>query len=470
MHACFSASCFSRFPRHSGQFPAVGRARILAVGRRFLAVVVAGALAVLGFQSATAAGDPDAELAAIEVMREASLEAARQPLKDLAGKYRDALEKKRAVAQEGGDLERLMAVKEELALLDAGDSSAPPPKVADLAKLRQVYREQQAKLAPQVDTAVLAVERQYAKGLENLVIELTKAGKPIEATRVRAQLDALIKEIQARKTKDTVPQTAAGKKPGTEEKFEIAKGMKVIFCWIPPGEFMMGCAPTEPDGDKIPLHKVKITKGFWMAKTELTSAQWEAVMGDRPAHHQGDDRPVEKVNWFDICGNAERSGGFLAKASARAPKGWKFDLPTEAEWEYACRAGTSTSLNSGENLAVTDGVCRKSDKVAWYDKNSEGGTQPVGKKRPNNWGLHDMHGNVWEWCADWKGASETEPVTDPKGPSNGSERTFRGGSWRHSPDTLRSGARSAFRPDFRYLTLGFRPVLRETAADGDKES
>ena len=408
-----------------------------------------------------AAGDGAAELAAVEVMREASLENAAKPLKDLEAKYREALERKLAAAQASGDLDGLVAVRSELDLLAKGDASAPPPRAPDLAKLRQVYRDQQAKLKPQVETAIMAVERQFAKDLENLVVSLTKDGKTAEAVRVKQRLDTLIAEFQTRKSKGTVAQTADARKPGTEEKFEIAKGTKVTFCWIPPGEFMMGCKPGDPDSDNIPPHRVKITKGFWMAKTELTTDQWEAVMGDRPSHHQGDDLPVEKVNWFDICGNEERSGGFLAKAGARAPKGWKFDLPTEAEWEYACRAGTTTSLNSGEDIAPTDGVCRKSDKVAWYDKNSDGGTKPVGKKRPNNWGLHDMHGNVWEWCADWKGASETESVTDPTGPSGGSERTFRGGSWRHGPDCLRSGARSAFRPDFRYLTLGFRPILRE---------
>jgi hypothetical protein len=161
---------------------------------------------VLGWGgTAVAANDGDGAMAAIEVMRDAQLEAASRPLKDLATKYREALEKKRASAQETGNLENLMAVKAELEHLAKGDDSAPPPKAADLAKLRQIYRDQKAKLVPQVDAAVLAVNRDYAKEMTKLVTELTKAGKADEALKVREKLDELGKKQQAKREEGAAP-------------------------------------------------------------------------------------------------------------------------------------------------------------------------------------------------------------------------------------------------------------------------
>jgi formylglycine-generating enzyme required for sulfatase activity len=178
-------------------------------------------------------------------------------------------------------------------------------------------------------------------------------------------------------------------KAGDEREFEIAPGVKIVMCWIPPGDFLMG-SPEDEVGhrDNETQHRVKITQGFWLAKTPTTQRQWSAVMGNNPSHFKGGDLPVEQVSWSDICGGESRAGGFLGKLNQFASAGGKFDLPTEAQWEYACRAGT-TGPYAGDL-----------DEVAWYHANSRLRTHPVGLKKSNDWGLNDMHGNVCEWCAD----------------------------------------------------------------------
>ena len=231
---------------------------------------------------------------------------------------------------------------------------------------------------------------------------------------------------------------------GEERDFEIAPGVKMTMCWIPPGEFMMGSPAGELGryGDED-QHRVRITKAFWLAKTETTQAQWRAVMGNNPSLFKGDNLPVEGVSWNDIAG----PGGFIEKANKATAVGeGGFSLPTEAQWEYACRAG-ETGLYSGGTL----------DQVAWYDGNSGDKTHPVGSKKPNAWGLHDMHGNVWEWCADWYG-DELSGGIDPQGASTGVNRVYRGGSWYDGAASCRAAGRLGYYPAL-YFFLGFRPAL-----------
>jgi len=233
------------------------------------------------------------------------------------------------------------------------------------------------------------------------------------------------------------------------------------FVWINPGTYTMGSPETEKDrgANEGPQTKVTITKGFWMGKCEVTQKEFLTIMGSNPSLFIGDSsRPVEQVSWIEAtnyCGELtqqERSAG-------RLPTGYVYRLPTEAEWEYACRAGTTTRFNYGDDLDYS----RLKD-YAWYYANSENTTYPVGQKLPNAWGLYDMHGNVWEWCFD-KYAS-TLPggsVIDPKGPKSGLLRVLRGGSW----DSLngrdgrycRSANRYDYTPDWRYCYMGFRIVL-----------
>jgi len=230
-------------------------------------------------------------------------------------------------------------------------------------------------------------------------------------------------------------------------------GMK--FVYIQPGSFMMGSPESEPKrDDDEKQHKVRLTKGFHMQTTEVTQGQWKAVMGSNPSGFKdcGNDCPVEQVSWNDVQ-------KFIKKLNKKE-KSDKYRLPTEAEWEYAARAGTSTAFSFGK--------CLSTDQ-ANYDgryplKNCPKGeyrrkTLPVASFAPNAWGLHDMHGNVWEWCQDWYGEDyPSGAVTDPGGPSTGSVRVLRGGSWRNGAGYCRAAVRYRDTPDVRFRSIGFRLV------------
>ena len=262
--------------------------------------------------------------------------------------------------------------------------------------------------------------------------------------------------------------------------------------WIPPGTFTMGSPESErgrweEDG---PLTRVTLTQSFWMSKYEVTQREYLALMGNNPSRFQPPDypedldRPVEQVWWDDAVAycqaltEQERAAGHL-------PEGWEYRLPTEAEWEYACRAVTTTRYSFGDALECHDGCgpCGLLDQYMWWCGNAEGSTHRVGHKLPTSWGLHDMHGNVWEWCQDWwsfnlPGGS----LTDPKGPESGSGRVFRGGSWDRLARRCRSAIRGGLIPDGLSADIGFRVVLapgqpwseagepQQRTADGAKTS
>lgn len=226
------------------------------------------------------------------------------------------------------------------------------------------------------------------------------------------------------------------------------KKASLTFCFIPSGTFTMG-SPASEQGRSKSENQVEVTMSqpFWLAKTEVTQAQWVAVMGSNPSFFKGDNLPVESVSWED-------AQAFIAKLNNQkiAPQGWKFALPTEAQWEYACRTGKK-GLYFGGSL----------DEVAWYVTKITGemSTHEVGQKKPNAWGLYDMHGNVWEWCADWFIPSLKGGV-DPVGPSSGVNRVCRGGSsFGRGGGARHCRAASRFKelPDTRSLNLGFRPAL-----------
>ncbi len=223
--------------------------------------------------------------------------------------------------------------------------------------------------------------------------------------------------------------------------------------WIAPGTFTMG----SPSGEKGryseegPQTKVTISRGFLMSKYEVTQAQYKAVMGTNPSSFKGDNKPVEQVSWHDAVAYCAKLTE-KEKAAGRLPVGYEYRLPTEAEWEYACRAGTTTAFSFGDDVS-------KLGEYAWYGGNSSSTTHPVGKKKPNGWGLYDMHGNVWEWCQDWYGNYPGGSVTDPQGPATGSYRVERGGYWRSFAGHCRSADRNGYGPGSRYRGLGFRPVL-----------
>lgn len=267
--------------------------------------------------------------------------------------------------------------------------------------------------------------------------------------------------IQKSKTL-TVPVRRAGE----ECELEIAPGVKIVMCWIPPGAFMMGSLDDEDVAvDDETQHLVTISQGYWLGKYQVTQEQWSAVMGCVPRCEEGPNFPAQNINWNDISG----PGGFLEKVNCFYSAEDFFFLPTEAQWEYACRAGTATVLNSGKNLTTTDGACPNLDEVAWYGKNSGFEMHPVGQKKANSWGLHDMHGNVWEWCADWSGDFTGEPQIDPQGPVSGSFRVIRGGSFYNDASSCVTAFRSHAAPDFGHgFRLACRSVLINTTDGSDR--
>ena len=218
----------------------------------------------------------------------------------------------------------------------------------------------------------------------------------------------------------------------------------IEFVWVPPGQFQMGSTSSESERDQRPVTQVRISRGFWMGKYEVTQAQWEAVMGSNPSRFKdcGGDCPVETVPWYDVQ-------EFIRKLNERVgATGYEYRLPTEAEWEYAARAGT-TEERYGDL-----------DEIAWYRSNSGFTTHPVGEKAANAWGLHDMLGNVWEWVGDWYGSYPGGSVTDPTGPGSSLWRVRRGGSWSDIARGFRSANRHRITPGYRFHDLGFR-LLRE---------
>ena len=212
-------------------------------------------------------------------------------------------------------------------------------------------------------------------------------------------------------------------------------GTNIEMLLIPPGIFMMGCSPgdAECSDDESPAHQVTLTNAFYMGKTEVTQAQWQAQMGYNPSYFQGQSdspsRPVEQVSW-------NMSRDFITATGLR--------YPTEAEWEYACRAGTT---------AQRYGVL---DDIAWYNGNPNGATHAVATKLPNAFGLYDTIGNVWEWCQDWNGPYSSVSVTNPTGPTTGTQRLFRGGSWFGLPVICRASQRNSVYPSLSGYTIGFR--------------
>ena len=191
-----------------------------------------------------------------------------------------------------------------------------------------------------------------------------------------------------------------------ELTLDLGGGATMKMVLIRPGKFMMG--------DGKDQHEVTISKPFYMGVTEVTQAQYEAVMGTNPSDFKGATNPVETVSWNDAT-------EFCKKLPEKTRQTVR--LPTEAEWEYACRAGTQTAFSFGDDPSALG-------DYAWHMDNGKMMTHPVGQKRPNAWGLYDMHGNVWEWCADWYGEYPKGPVTDPSGPATASgDRVLRGWSW-----------------------------------------
>ncbi|MEI7947104.1 MAG: SUMF1/EgtB/PvdO family nonheme iron enzyme [bacterium] len=259
-----------------------------------------------------------------------------------------------------------------------------------------------------------------------------------------------------------------GTTPGERAAVSLGNGVSIELVWCPAGSFMMGSPSSEAHRKpEETQHRVTLTTGFWMGRTEVTQAQWEAIMGSNPSCFKGSDLPVETVSWEDCQTFVSKLNAKLADTQtqlrqgyvgqARVPSGGGFRLPTEAEWEYACRANSTGPY---------DGTL---DEMGWYANNSEDTIHPVGRKRANAWGLYDMHGNVWEWCQDWSGDYPAGSVTDPYGMASGERRIYRGGGWDNIAKYCRSAIRRRIGQGNRFNSLGLRlvrtPVLKENKGE-----
>ena len=240
---------------------------------------------------------------------------------------------------------------------------------------------------------------------------------------------------------------------GTRKVLQVA-GVEFPFRWCPPGSFMQGSPAKEQNRVAHEIHHcVKLTHGFWMLETPVTQQMWKAIMGENPSYRQADTLPVETVDWKDAL-------KFTLQFSSLS--GTKCTLPTEAQWEYACRAGASTPFHFGYALNGTQANC---DGTQPYGLGQRGPslqkTTQVGIYPPNAWGICDMHGNVWEWCSDWYGEYPKQQATNPQGPPSGKFRVIRGGCWKSRATECRSAFRDHAMPEMKNPRMGFRVVMTE---------
>jgi formylglycine-generating enzyme required for sulfatase activity len=293
-------------------------------------------------------------------------------------------------------------------------------------------------------------EQVEERGLADALIKLLAgciasraAKRPASAIVLFEQLEAVLTPTRWRK-----PQP----RPGELVAVTLPGNIGMRFAWIPPGTFLMGSPPNEESrSDDETQHRVTLSSGFHLGIHPVSQAQWQAVMGNNPSHFQGADRPVEQVSWDD-CQD------FCARLNQAT--GQRFRLPTEAEWEYACRAGTTTPFSFGATISTEQA---NYDGNYTYGKGKRGTyrqqTTPVGSFPANAWGLFDMHGNVWEWCHDWYGPYAAGDINYPQGINNGDARVLRGGSWYGIPSWCRSANRYRRAPGYRLYRIGCRLVL-----------
>ena len=255
-------------------------------------------------------------------------------------------------------------------------------------------------------------------------------------------------EIQSSSSDENTTQTTSS----TEEPITNSIGMKLQL--LPAGKFVMGSDSPNAEADERPAHEVSLTQSFYIGMHEITQEQYEKVMGDNPSEKKAPQEPVANVRWNDAVEYCKR----LSNSAEEKTAGRVYRLPTEAEWEYACRAGTTTKFRFGADESHLS-------EYAWFDESRSRSPQRVGQKKPNKWGLYDMHGNVSEWCHDRHGDYPIDAVTDPLGPSSGAYRVRRGGNWGGTARSCRSSNRYGFRPSARSRYLGFRLAAFSHTAD-----
>lgn len=371
-----------------------------------------------------------------------------------------------AMARAKSDLDRLTAATEDYAALDAVGSPLwvqMKAKTADAAKLgREKPKEAVAAYneAIRLWPGALKEVREAWRTQRAAALMITARDS---STREKAKVAlAASRELVVLDPENT---EAAAIKKNLERLLSLQPGEAItnsfgmVMVWMKPGEFRMGSPQNEPERDLIELqHPVRLTRGFWIANTEVTQGAWEALMKGSVAAQrdkankelllrgEGKNYPMYYVSWeeaMEFC----RQLTEYERAEGRLPDGCAYTLPTEAQWEYACRAGTTTPYAGSL------------ESMGWFSANSSSSTQPVGAKRPNAWGLFDMHGNVWEWCLDWYSEYGPGPATDPRGPASGANHVGRGGAWSYRAGVCRSAVRLKLAPNFRSNLVGFRVAL-----------
>ena len=446
----------------------------------------------------------------------------------LQQQYQKALEALKAGAIKQGDLARAKAAMAEIDRFQKAKSlpaSLDANEIPDIKALQSAYVAQYNRLEIDMTAQLGQLTLKYEQALERLEKELTKAEKLDAATEVhgereKAQTTAkdFAEQLATLKgpTETKTPSVATSPKPAlTTEKavfnpnhpylvIDLSHGIKakeypvtsladepkdgwtdeyktekLVLRKIEPGTFVMG-SPEEELGRNSDenQHEVTLTRAFYIGVFEVTQKQWERVTDDWPSQFNNarfrDERPVERVSYDAIRGasaganwpatDSVDAASFLGRLRARTDK--QFDLPTEAQWEYACRAGTTTALNSGKDLTSPEkcpnlaALGRYKDNAGKEDPNGDihTGTAKVGSYLPNAWGLYDMHGNVWEWCLDWHG-TYPEKESDPKGAATGPQRINRGGDWHDESCRCRSAWRRSVKPAKSGSNLGFRLSL-----------
>ena len=279
----------------------------------------------------------------------------------------------------------------------------------------------------------------FVAGAQNKIVKKPKKQKP-----ATTQVAPKKHKSQSKPTKGGTVKRVATKASYSNGTLTV-NGIKYNMVWVEGGTFLMG-ATSEQGSDakdyEKPVHSVTLS-GYYIGKTEVTQSLWKAVMGSNPSRFKGDNLPVENVSWDD-CQE------FIGKLNSMT--GQNFRLPTEAEWEFACRGGNNSRgyKYSGSNYI---------DNVAWYYGNSGEKTLPVATKSPNELGIYDMSGNVWEWCSDWYGDYSSSAQTNPKGPYDGSYRVSRGGGWNFDASHCRSSFRFSLILTMQYIYPGLRLAL-----------
>jgi formylglycine-generating enzyme required for sulfatase activity/tetratricopeptide (TPR) repeat protein len=352
-----------------------------------------------------------------------------------APKVREALEKFRFWLENAPDAKNDASICKALEFVNIGESWPLLDMLNVVQTLPELLDRMEkgataATFTRHVPVDAITVFFEESKSVDEIYLEevVVKPGSLFR--RAITEMQTKMRPIMKRVTKSRTLQ-------GVSLDFLDGMGARKVsfdLCLVPAGRFIMG------DKSNGPIHQVTIESDFYLGKYPVTQAQWEAVMGSNPSKFIGPELPVEQVSWEDCQ-------LFIKRLNVLTDG--KYRLPTEAEWEYACRAASTSTYCFGDNEAYLE-------EYAWFRANSGSQTQPVGKKKPNAWGLHDMHGNVWEWCLDWYGDYPSGVVTNPFGASSGTERVPRGGGWYDDACYVTSTVRGGSASDGRFTHLGFR--------------